>query len=367
MRTIAIISLLLALISIGDACKVPVFRYALERWESDAYRAVILYRGADQKSSIEALAAPLIEAPANLDVEFLDVEALTEEQQWQIDDIDEVGTEPQLRLHYPHGSNIEAPLWEGPLNKTSVSGVIDSPIRKQLVDAILQGSSTTWILLQSGDADQDAAAEARLRTLLDTASANLSIPEGVVHAKEVTAEGTTKDGQPLEMDDVLRTEIPLKIHFPIFTLSRETPDELIFVKMLEHFGGHSEEPVAIPVFGRGRALEGIPASALSEASISGACDYLCGECSCQVKDQNPGLDLLLALDWNTKLEGTSFIVERALPALSGFGVAEPAGPQRASSPGASRSPLPKALVLTLGGILAITLLGTYLIARRQSL
>lgn len=364
MRSAAVIALLIALISMGEACKVPVFRYALERWESDAYRAVILYRGADLKSSVEVLAAPLVNAPANLEVELINVADLTEEQKWQIDDVDVVGKIPQLRLHYPHGSNIEAPLWEGPLDTTSVSRVIDSPIRTQLVDAILKGSSTTWILLQCGDASRDAAAETRLRALLDTVTANLTIPEGVVRADEVTAEGTTKDGQPLEMDDVLRTEIPLKIHFPIFTLSRETPAESIFIKMLEHFGGKPDEPVAIPVFGRGRALEGIPASALSKASISGACDYLCGECSCQVKDENPGLDLLLAVDWNAKLEGTSFIVERALPALSGFGVAEPSASQKASSSAESHSPLPKVLVLTLGGILAVTLLGTYLIARR---
>jgi hypothetical protein len=255
-------------------------------------------------------------------------------------------------------------LWEGALDATSVRRVIKSPLRTQLVDAILKGSSTAWILLKCGDADRDAAAEERLRTLLDTVSADLTIPEGVVRAEEVTAEGTTKDGQPLEMDDVLRTEIPLKIHFPIFTLSREEPGEAIFVDMLERFGGQSEEAVAIPVFGRGRALEGIPASALSKASISGACDYLCGECSCQVKDQNPGLDLLLAVDWNAELEGTSFIVEKPLPALSGFGVGEAAVSQKADSPADSHSPLPKALVLTLGGILAVTLLGTYLIARR---
>ena len=68
----------------GEACKVPVFRYALERWESDAYRAVILYRGADLKSSVEVLAAPLVNAPANLEVELINVADLTEEQKWQI-------------------------------------------------------------------------------------------------------------------------------------------------------------------------------------------------------------------------------------------------------------------------------------------
>jgi hypothetical protein len=32
-------------------------------------------------------------------------------------------------------------------------------------------------------------------------------------------------------------------------------------------------------------------------------EFLCGACSCQVKEQNPGFDLLLTTDWNRALFG----------------------------------------------------------------
>ena len=189
----------------------------------------------------------------------------------------------------------------------------------------------------------------------------------------MTAEGTTADGLPLEMDDVLRTGIPLKIEFPVIRVSPETVEETIFLRMLTGISPRlhtivPHQPVAFPIFGRGRALEGIPGSALNESSIGSACQYLCGECSCQVKDQNPGIDLLLAVDWSEKLEGSLFMVERKLPALSGLGIettvtAETPAPVLTA--GNSRM-VPRALALTLGGLLIVIVFGTYLMNRRQS-
>ncbi|MFT4638268.1 MAG: hypothetical protein ACI8T1_001587 [Verrucomicrobiales bacterium] len=365
---------LLALVSTALACKVPVFRYALERWESDNYRAVILYRGETQKSATEALAAPLRETSiANLEVEMLDVSALTEEQQWQYDGLEDIGAQPVMRLYYPHQAKIEEPFWEGELSAETVSQTLDSPLRQKIVQAILEGGSTTWVLIESGDAEEDQTAETRLQRLLDDSASTLTIPEGVVRAEEVTAEGTTADGLPLEMDDVLRTGIPLKIEFPVIRVSPETVEETIFLRMLTGISPRlrtivPHQPVAFPIFGRGRALEGIPGSALNESSIGSACQYLCGECSCQVKDQNPGIDLLLAVDWSEKLEGSLFMVERKLPALSGLGIettvtAETPAPVLTA--GNSRM-VPRALALTLGGLLIVIVFGTYLMNRRQS-
>ena len=63
------------------------------------------------------------------------------------------------------------------------------------------------------------------------------------------------------------------------------------------------EPLIVPVFGRGRALEVIPAEDLSERLMEDLTLFLSGACSCQVKEQNPGFDLLFSVDWNTELFG----------------------------------------------------------------
>jgi len=59
----------------------------------------------------------------------------------------------------------------------------------------------------------------------------------------------------------------------------------------------------VPVFGRGRALEVIPAPQVNADLIHDLTEYLCGACSCQVKEQNPGFDLLLSTDWNDAIFG----------------------------------------------------------------
>ena len=65
----------------------------------------------------------------------------------------------------------------------------------------------------------------------------------------------------------------------------------------------SGEPLVVPVFGRGRALEVIPADQLDAGLIEDLTLFLCGACSCQVKERNPGFDLLMSADWEHELFG----------------------------------------------------------------
>ena len=45
----------LAVAAIAQACNVPVFRFALERWRPDAYRLTVFHRGALTPSDRELL------------------------------------------------------------------------------------------------------------------------------------------------------------------------------------------------------------------------------------------------------------------------------------------------------------------------
>jgi hypothetical protein len=55
------------------------------------------------------------------------------------------------------------------------------------------------------------------------------------------------------------------------------------------------------VFGRGRAVEVFPATEISRELITDVSQFLCGACSCQVKQLNPGFDLLAATHWEKRL------------------------------------------------------------------
>jgi hypothetical protein len=63
------------------------------------------------------------------------------------------------------------------------------------------------------------------------------------------------------------------------------------------------EALAFPVFGRGRALWPLVGRGINAKNVQEASEFLVGACSCQVKEQNPGFDLLLSADWDSLLLG----------------------------------------------------------------
>ncbi|HEY7425207.1 MAG TPA: hypothetical protein VH682_13330, partial [Gemmataceae bacterium] len=76
------------------------------------------------------------------------------------------------------------------------------------------------------------------------------------------------------------------------------------------------EPMVFPVFGRGRALEGLIGKGINADTIENAAQFLCGACSCLIKRLNPGVDLLIAADWDAVIEDRD-AVQPTMPSLKG--------------------------------------------------
>jgi hypothetical protein len=117
--------------------------------------------------------------------------------------------------------------------------------------------------------------------------------------------------------------VPLKIHFSTLAVSRNDPAEEIFISMLLNHSPRmrsiTDQPIAIPIFGRGRVLEGMIGEDITLEHTLGASSYLCSACSCQVKEENPGLDMLMAVKWDDHMLGSLIIEDRVLPPLEGIG------------------------------------------------
>jgi hypothetical protein len=89
-------------------------------------------------------------------------------------------------------------------------------------------------------------------------------------------------------------------------LKRTNSTEAVLISQLAGPGGlqafkGDEEFIAV-VFGRGRVLGAWPRDRLNEEFIEESTRFLLGSCSCQVKGQNPGWDLLLRVDWDEELK-----------------------------------------------------------------
>lgn len=250
-----------------QACQVPVFRYALENWSPAPWRARL---PATELSGMEA-------AGANVEIERVTGLAA-------------------LELRLPEGEGEETPVWTGPADAAHWTSLLDSPTRRELTRRLLAGESAVWLLLESGDAAKDGAAVAVLEQALQAAQSELKLPEGVVTPAQLDEPG--RKGSPA---DVLHSDLPLRLAFSVLRLGRDDPAEAVLRAMLmkvePDLAEYAGEPMVFAVFGRGRALEPLIGRGIHADNIREAASYLCGACSCEIKEQNPGMDLLLTADW----------------------------------------------------------------------
>lgn len=285
--------------SIAVACNVPVFRYALERWPADVYELVVLHEGEltkDHAATLEKLKGwdRGADIPTNFNVRTINVRDAKDallKQLWADKGDQET---PLLVSLYPRNAQ-EVPdrvVSVHSLTDESVGRIVESPVRKELKKRLLSGDSAVWIFVPSGDASQDATA--------------LSTLEAEVAKNQESLELPPQD--EIEADEFFREETPieLRLGFSIVTLDRDDPEEAFLLEML--LGSEPDleslnQPMAFPVIGRGRVLYALVGKGIFRDTIGMASRFVVGPCSCQVKDQNPGFDLLLSVDWDEKLGG----------------------------------------------------------------
>ncbi len=314
MKRLSLLSLsVLSVLAAGDsrACTIPVFRYALDRWPASSY-------------ILEADAATIetFQSPNRLlrNVIFREAES--------------------HRLLAPFASDPNKPFWSGKLDAETFAALTDSPLRQEIVRRITTGETAVWFLLESGNehADDDMFEQLEARLTFFQSVARLPVID------------------PNDPSSELGPGPEVALRFSILRLSREDPAEEALARMLlgpeaEALG--DEEPIVAPVFGRGRVLGAWPASRMDEDGIDEACYYLTGACSCQVKEENPGWDLLITADWDAALmavaalvgEPESSTVEPVEPETVVFGAAPKPAPSNAGRPALLLAVLPVLLIL----------------------
>ena len=255
----------LAVCSVAEACQVPVFRYALERWRPDPYELVIVHHGplAKEQTPIlvhleESLVGP--KGPVvNLRYETID---LAKEKQ-QLDHWKKLHGDSKAataHLFYPHEAyrKDSRPIWSGSFTKENINSVLDSPTRRELVKRILAGDSAIWLFLESGNKKEDDKLLKTLQGHAKTAEKEIKVPEGVIQ-KSALDDPDLQLG-PSDAENILEFSVPLKIAFSIRRLSRKDPQEAILRAMLLHLEDDlldkemANKPMVFPAFGKGRVL-----------------------------------------------------------------------------------------------------------------
>jgi hypothetical protein len=226
-----------------------VFRYALDHWPGSDYVLKSAY-----KASVEDANLKLADGKGELFAPF----------------------------------DAKVPIWSGELDQRKFAQLLDSPMRAEIVRRILGGDSAVWIIVESGDREADDA-------LFERLSDRLTFFQSVAKLPEI---------DPDDPASQLGPGPDLKLKFSIMRLGRDDPKEALLVRMLAgpKLGELPEgKPFVAPVFGQGRVLGAWSGETMDVEGIEEASFFLTGACSCQVKAQNPGWDLLLSVDWEKGL------------------------------------------------------------------
>jgi hypothetical protein len=340
------------------ACKVPVFRYALERWPVDSYRMVAIVEGQQSDSVRKAIAKlnSLDESNVNIETELIDLSTLSEEQLWQLEDFDGSAATPLLQVFYPQKEGQRIKCWQGDLTESNLTDWATSPLREQIGDDLVTGVSAVFLLVDGTDKAQNDQLAARLQNSLSAAADEIKIPDGVI--PRIEANQYLQDHREATMDDVLRSDVPLKVDFQLRRLARDDPKEAALLAMVHGLTREREEPILVPIFGRGRMLDAMQAADCDDEVILNACRYMVGECSCTVKALNPGVDLMLSVDWSGQL-GQSVVMIDPKPSGQPTLVTIPGGGDPAaeseSYPGAKYSGVLRLVACLVGLSMAVCL------------
>ncbi len=309
----------------------PAFRYALERWPADLYQVIVYYETAPRGGGFELLQKSSAERGglANYALKTVDV---TGPEGKAIAQQRKITAYPWVEILYPVRSEFHGVVWSGPLTPNAARSILESRIRSRMVQTLLSGEVAVWVLVRSGHEQKDRRALDSLTTSLERASATLRIPEI----------GTDQNGDPVAVTD-FKT---YPVRFGLTQINRDDPDEDLLVSALlksEPDLLQYDEPMAFPVFGRGRALYALVGNGIQEKTILEACQSLLNWCSCEIKALNPGTDLLIFADWSRPYGGR-MVEDPELPlvGLGGFVPGQAAGSPEATPPKAdvAKAPAP---------------------------
>ncbi len=314
------LALFLALISSASAAEeMPLYRHAVEKWEPDPYRAVVIFNSenpVDKEKGVKVVDG-LIQDPArslNLIIGRADIgdKSVIDENTNAILKAFKPDRLPFTVIYFPSVSDVEIPLWAGYLTVQSAEAICDSPARREIARRLLKGDDAVWIFIESGDEGNDAGALQMLSEEIRISSSALPRIPSPDHA-EMEVDGNT--------GDVAALPAPSPLKMSIIRIPRDDKSEMILLEMLNciepEMINSKTEPAIAPVYGKGRLLDILSSDEVTRENVRHAIQKLAAPFSGEGKLSDSGTDLLMAVSWNAMLKDKSQ-VDKLLPQQKAF-------------------------------------------------
>lgn len=146
---------------------------------------------------------------------------------------------------------------------SDLRGLISSPMREKIASEIMTGKLCVLLYLTTGNKEKDDKGRQIINNALSTS--------------------------------------PFKNIISVTEMSRNNSEESHFVSLLLNVEEDLKaipEPMLFGVFGRFKALEPLLGKGISEENIKLMIDFLTADCSCLIKDDLPGTDILFINQWD---------------------------------------------------------------------
>ena len=196
-----------------------------------------------------------------------------------------------------------------------VEKLIDSPVRREIAKRLEAGHASVMVLLGGV---KESAGEGEETKLVDDTEATVAAQKEVekliedITAGKVNLYATPNETgfpekpaeEPESEEETEATEQP-EHEVSFVKVSRTDPKEAWLVRSLMSIEDdlyEFNEPMVFAVYGRARALPPYIGKGITRDNLIDCVDFVTGACSCTVKEQNPGMDLLVRYDWETAAE-----------------------------------------------------------------
>ncbi len=287
------------------ACDTPVFRYAMSNWAPAPYHVFYVYEGqpAEQDEAANKRLKTWSEGteslpPANLLFRSVDradaklIEQLPGVVREACESIEE-GDLPRHLVFTPWGE----PLSSQRLDEAAIEAMFHSPARDQLADMLDQGKTAVLLMIPGTDRDENERVEKVVNGLLEDARAGRVTPGSLLDLPTVSP----GDLDVAEAGSAAPGEGPT-LELGLIRVDRQDQAEQWLVRSLTALESDLTEYLAQPmvyfVFGRGQAMPPYVGAGITAENLRAEVGFVCGPCSCTVKQENPGGDLPMQWDWD---------------------------------------------------------------------
>lgn len=334
-RKILLITLALSVfVAIVLACNTPVYKYAILNWaDRDFYQVLRIYDASKNQPEYDLALNKVLEEKGHLtNIGIVPINISNDVAGLYGDDFAKFIKDSSADLQPPFYIVINPKkniLYKGDLIPENLESMMMSPKRTELAEKLSKGV-INLILVQTRDEQKNKEAEELLK-------------KSIAKVIDLDLEIRSRENP----DQIIDKKLLKPIQVSYTTVSPEDKQETWFYKQMIGLNSKvvkNEHPKVFGVVGRGFVFDQpLDGEYLNEDELFALIFFLSGPCSCTVKAENSGTDIITTWDWdkkiNVKLEPGE--EDTSAESVAGFGGEELDSPSKTASSQASKATSPQ--------------------------